>query len=428
MKVLVIGSGGREHALAWKIKQSPLVREVIVAPGNAGIAGLARTVDISAEDLTTLRDFARAEKVDLTIVGPEAPLVAGIVDMFNEAKLRIFGPRSAAAELEGSKAFCKALLRRHAIPTAGFRTFRDTAAVADYLRTSLFPVVVKADGLAAGKGVVVCATFEEALRTARDMLERKKFGKAGEKVVIEEFLVGEEVSLLAFVDGRNMVVLEPAQDHKRALDNDKGPNTGGMGAYSPVPCLSETDMRKAISEILVPVVHALHKEGRTYKGVLYAGLMLTQAGPKVLEFNVRFGDPETQPILMRMKSDIVPLFLASIDGTLDRCDVEWDERAAVCVVVASGGYPDKYEKGMEIRGLDAAAQLPEIQIFHAGTAVSGGKIVTSGGRVLGVTALGSSIAAARELAYRAIEKISFHRMHYRKDIAARAISSEPRGG
>jgi phosphoribosylamine--glycine ligase len=421
MKVLVVGSGGREHALAWKIKQSPLVDELIVAPGNAGIAQVSRTVDISVEDLSGLRDFARTEKVDLTVVGPEAPLAAGIADMFEEANLRIFGPRSVAAELEGSKAFCKALLRRHAIPSAGFRTVSEVKAAADYLRSSTFPVVVKADGLAAGKGVVVCAGFEEALRTTVDMLEQKKFGKAGEKVVIEDFLSGPEVSVLAFVDGRNMVVLEPAQDHKRALDDDKGPNTGGMGAYSPVPIFSETDMARTVSEILVPVVHALHKEGRTYKGILYAGLMLTQAGPKVLEFNVRFGDPETQPILMRLKSDIVPLFLATIDGTLDRCDIEWDEHAAVCVVVASGGYPDKYAKGAEIRGLDEATLVPDVQVFHAGTAMSAGKIVTSGGRVIGVTALGSSITAARETAYRAIERISFEKMRYRRDIAARAV-------
>ncbi|MDQ7780661.1 MAG: phosphoribosylamine--glycine ligase [Planctomycetota bacterium] len=421
MKVLVVGSGGREHALVWKIKQSPRVTELLAAPGNAGIASIARCVEVSSDDIKGLFDLARSEKVDLTVVGPEAPLTAGLVDKFEEARMRIFGPRSNAAELEGSKVFCKSLLRKHAIPTAGFRVVTSADAAADYLRSVAFPVVIKADGLAAGKGVSICNTYEDAVYVASGMLEKKIFGSAGDKIVIEDHLVGEEASVLACVDGRNLLVLEAAQDHKRALDGDKGPNTGGMGAYSPVPALSEADMKRVIAEILVPTVHAMRKEDRTYKGVLYAGIMLTRQGPKVLEFNVRFGDPETQPIIMRLKSDIIPLLEATIDGKLEACELEWDRRAAVCVVLASGGYPGKYEKGKQILGLTEVAASSNVAVFHAGTTRSGDKTVTSGGRVLGVTGLGQTIAAARDEVYKAVSMISFDGMHYRKDIAVKAM-------
>jgi phosphoribosylamine--glycine ligase len=428
MKVLVIGSGGREHALVWKIAQSRRVEQVLCAPGNAGIAGIAKCVDIAADNIAGLKTFVKKEGVELTVVGPEAPLAAGIVDEFMDAGLRIFGPTKAAARLEGSKVFCKNLLNKHGIPTATFRSFTEAAPALKYVREVPPPLVVKADGLAAGKGVIVCPTADEASAAIDQIMVAGAFGKAGASVVIEEFLEGTEASILAFVDGKTIAVLESAQDHKRAFDDDKGPNTGGMGAYSPTPFITQSIMRRIEKEILVPTVHALNRENSQYRGILYAGLMLTQAGPKVLEYNVRFGDPETQPVLMRMKSDIVPVMESVIDGRLETARIEWDSRIALCVVMASGGYPGKYEKGFEVFGLSDAAKMGDVAVFHAGTAVRDGKTVTSGGRVLGVTALGQTLLDARKRAYEAVRAVNFKNCHFRTDIGSKAIRrAEPKG-
>jgi len=421
MKVLVVGSGGREHALAWKISQSSLVDKVYCAPGNPGMAECGECVDIAADDLRSLRHFARDNRIDLTVVGPEDPLAAGIVDDFEEAGLTIFGPRRRAALLEASKVFCKQILRKHGVPTAEFRIFDDPRRARAYIETTGAPIVVKADGLAKGKGAIVCQTVEEAMKAVNRIMEEKEFGDAGNKVVVEECLTGEEASILAFTDGKTIAPLESSQDHKPVYDGDKGPNTGGMGAYSPAPIVDPDTQRTIEREILVPTVHAMNKEGRKYKGILYAGLMITSMGPKVLEFNVRFGDPETQPIVVRMKTDIVPLLMATIEEKLDEMSLEWDERPSVCVVMASGGYPEKYEKGKEITGLDEVKKMPDVHVFHAGTAVKDGKLVTNGGRVLGVTALGNNIEEARQRAYEAVSKIHFEGAHYRTDIGAKAI-------
>lgn len=423
MKVLVVGSGGREHALAWKLRQSPLVRQVFVAPGNAGTAQDAQNVPIAAEDIPRLVEFARQEKIDLTVVGPEAPLAAGIVDAFQAEGLRIFGPTKAAAELEASKVFCKHLLRKAKVPTAEFWTFDRVEEALHFLEQRAdAPVVVKADGLAAGKGVIVCDNREQAIAAVKKIAVEKAFGAAGERLVIEERLHGQEASVLAVTDGRTIVTLQPAQDHKPAYDGDQGPNTGGMGAYSPTPVVDDDTLHWIEEHILVPTVHALNREGRPYLGVLYAGLMMTIQGPRVLEFNVRFGDPECQPLMMRLRGDLAELLLAATERRLEELDpVDWDPRAAVCVVMASRGYPDHYEKGFPIRGLDEAEKLPDVKIFHAGTAVREGQIVTAGGRVLGVTALGETIPRAKYQAYAAVKLIRWEGAWCRKDIADKAL-------
>ncbi|MCD6404344.1 MAG: phosphoribosylamine--glycine ligase [Planctomycetes bacterium] len=421
MKVLVVGGGGREHALVWKIARSPLVSKVYSAPGNAGIAEEAEAIDIAAGDVASLLGFAKDSGIDLTVVGPEVPLVAGIVDKFQEEGLKIFGPRQHAANLEGSKAYSKMLMKSAGIPTARFKILSDLSAAKDYAEVTGAPIVIKASGLAAGKGVYVCKTIEEAHEAIDVVMKERIFGTAGDSVIIEECLTGEEASILAFVDGHAIFSLESSQDHKRAFDGDKGPNTGGMGAYSPAPVVTDRVMRQVERDVLVPVAYASNRNGCPYRGILYAGLMITEEGPSVLEFNVRFGDPETQPILMRMKSDIMEPILAVIDGSLADVAIEWDERPAVCVVMASGGYPGKYEKGKEITGIEEAEALGDVKVFHAGTALAGDKLVTNGGRVLGVTALGDTIAAAKERAYEAVGRIHFDGAHFRSDIADRAI-------
>ncbi len=424
MKILVIGSGGREHALVWKIAQSPQVKKIYAAPGNAGIARIAECVDITPENMDGLAQFAAKEKIQLTVVGPEGPLCKGIVDLFTEKGLRAFGPSKEAAKLEGSKVFCKNLMRRYGIPTPSFRVFNESAPAITYVRSATFPIVVKADGLAAGKGAVICQSVDEAVSTIDLMMVKQAFGLAGNQVVVEEFLNGIEASVISLVDGRSIVTMEIAQDHKRVYDNDRGPNTGGMGAYSPAPIVTERDMQRVVKEILVPTVHAMNKEQHRFRGVLYAGIMFTKSGPKLLEYNVRFGDPECQPLMMRLKSDLVTLMNATVDERLEKLPdppIEWDTDAAVCVVAASGGYPGRYEVGYEIDGLDAAAEHKNAVVFHAGTQKQGDKLITSGGRVLGVTAHGPSIKEAQENAYAAVKKISFTGMHYRTDIAAKAL-------
>jgi phosphoribosylamine--glycine ligase len=423
MNILVVGNGGREHALAWKLRQSPRASQVFVAPGNAGTALDAENVDIPATDFARLIAFARNNSIGLTVVGPEAPLTAGIVDAFQQAKLKIFGPSKAAAELEGSKAFCKNLLRHADVPTADYRIFRDAASAITYLNErEEAPLVIKADGLASGKGVIVCGNREEALAAVERVAGKREFGDAGRQFVIEERLHGQEVSVLAITDGRTLVTLSPAQDHKAAYDGDEGPNTGGMGAYCPTPLVNDKLIAQIEESVLVPTIHQMKRSRRQFKGVLYAGLMLTKQGPKVLEYNVRFGDPECQPLLMRLKSDLVDVLDAVAEDRLeDIAPLEWDPRPAVCVVMASEGYPGSYERGHVIRGLDEAAQLPDVKVFHAGTASSGGQIVTNGGRVLGVTALGSSIAAAKLQAYKAVKCIRWTGAWCRKDIADKAL-------
>lgn len=425
MKVLVIGSGGREHSLVWKIAQSPQVSKIYCAPGNPGISELAECINITADQTDLLCKFAVKENIDLTVVGPEAPLVDGIVDVFSKYKLKVFGPDKKAAILEDSKVFSKRLLRKHGIPTADFKCFDNYQHARQYVSSKVAPIVVKADGLSKGKGVFVCKTNDEALQAIDSIMKDKVFGNAGNQIVIEECLTGEEISLLAFTDGRNIVAMESSQDHKTVFDGDEGPNTGGMGAYSPVPIMTSELYLKVEKEILVPTVHAMNREGRPYKGVIYIGLMVTSSGPMVLEYNVRFGDPEAQVILSRMKSDIVPIMLATISGELDMIDLEWYPQASVCVVMASGGYPGSYDKGKEITGLDSLKNQDGISVFHAGTKLSNGKIVTNGGRVLGVVACGEDIEDAQKKVYEAVNKISFDGVHYRRDIASKAITNPP---
>lgn len=425
MKVLIVGSGGREHALAWKVAQSPRVALVFVAPGNAGTALEARTtnVAIAADDIAGLLDFARAEKIGLTIIGPEGPLVRGVVDAFAAAGLRCFGPTRAAARLEGSKAFMKEFLRRHRIPTAAHATFTREDFDAAWVRAQRAPLVVKADGLAAGKGVVICGSAEEAVATAGAMFAGR-FGTAGATIVIEEFLEGEEASFIAMVDGTHVLPLATSQDHKRLRDGDEGPNTGGMGAYSPAPVVTAAVHERTMQEVMRPTVRALAAEGTPYVGFLYAGLMIDASGaPRVLEFNCRFGDPETQPVLARMRSDLTVLCDAALDGRLAGCEVDWDPRAAVGVVLAAGGYPDTVRKGDVIHGLDAAARLPG-KVFHAGTAAQGATVVTNGGRVLCTVGLGDTVRAAQRQAYGLVDAISWEGMQYRRDIGHRAIARE----
>jgi phosphoribosylamine---glycine ligase len=422
MRVLVIGQGGREHALVDKLKQSPQVTAIYCAPGNAGTSELATNVDISATDIPRLLKFAQTEQIDLTVVGPEAPLVAGIVDEFMKANLRVFGPTKKAAELEGSKRFAKELMKKANVPTADFRVFVNAAEANSYLDERPDPrCVVKADGLAAGKGVVVCDTKDEARDAVRRMLLGKEFGDASSRVVIEERLEGEEISLLALVDEQTIVPLESAQDHKAAFDGDTGPNTGGMGAYSPTPLMTHELEDTVVEKVLIPIVHALKRDGRPFRGCLYAGLMLTAQGPKVLEFNVRFGDPETQAVLMRLKTDLATVLYATADGTLSSLEpLEWDPRPAVCVVMAAAGYPGEYKRGQAIRGLDEAAKVSDAKVYHAGTTTSAGQVVTDGGRVLGVTAIGASIPEAKLTAYQAVKCIRWDGAWCRKDISDKA--------
>ncbi len=422
MKVLVVGSGGREHALAWKISQSPLVEKIWCAPGNAGMASLAECVDIKAEDMEALADFASRQGVDLTVVGPEAPLVAGIADVFRERGLALFGPDRRAALMEGSKHFAKRLMLEAGVPTGRAEVFTDYEEAAECVRRSGPPYVVKADGLAAGKGVVIARDERAAYEALRACFLERKFGEAGDRVLIEEFLSGQEVSVLSFVDGEEILPLAPAQDYKRVGDGDTGPNTGGMGSYSPVPLMSEEDYRRVVEEILRPTAKAMVSRGIHYRGILYAGLILTEEGPKVLEFNVRFGDPETQAVLPRLKSDIVTAMLATLEGGLSDIDLEWSEESCVTVVVASGGYPGEYRRGYAIEGLQEAGSLEGVTIFHAGTKLGAdGSVLTDGGRVLNVSALGRDFREAREKAYRAVERIRFQDMYYRKDIALRVV-------
>lgn len=421
MKVLIIGGGGREHALAWKIKQSPKVNRIFCAPGNPGTADIAENVDIAADDVDGLLHFALEKEIDLTIVGPEQPLVMGICDRFREKGLRIFGPSAKAAQIEGNKVFCKDLMKKYRIPTAEYQTLESPEDEVGLFETAKGPIVVKASGLAAGKGVLICRDIQEAKLAVKKIMVDKAFGDSGNQVVVEEFLEGQEVSVLAFTDGKTVIPLESAQDHKAAYDGDKGPNTGGMGAYSPAPALTEPLRKIVMDEILLPAVRAMEKENCPYQGILYAGLMLTKDGIKVLEFNARFGDPETQPLLMRLRSDIVPLFEACIDGNLHEHSIEWKPMSSVCVVMASEGYPGSYPKGRPISGLTEAANLENIMVFHSGTKWADGKIVTNGGRVLGVTAMGEDIKSAIERAYEAVDKISWQGAHYRKDIGNRAI-------
>jgi phosphoribosylamine--glycine ligase len=421
MKILVIGGGGREHALVWKLQQSPKVEKIYCAPGNAGIGEIAALAPIGVEEIDRLADFAASEKIDLTVVGPELPLTLGIAELFQKKGLRIFGPGRAAAQLEGSKAFAKEILSENHIPTAAFGTFSDAAAAKKFLAGQEPPYVIKADGLAAGKGVLICSSRAEAESAIDDVLVRRLFGAAGDKVVIEEFLAGDEASFMVLTDGDHIVPLASSQDHKRVFDGDQGPNTGGMGAYSPAPVVTPEIHRRIMEEIVRPLLAGLKRRGIIYRGVLYVGVMLTRAGPKVLEFNARFGDPECQPLMLRLKSDLVPLMEATIDGRLDTVQAEWRDDAAVCVVLTAGGYPGSYDKGKEIEGLDALKDWPRGSVFHSGTIKMDGRWLTSGGRVLGVTALGENIAAAVAEVYRAVGQIHWEGMHYRKDIAQRAL-------
>jgi phosphoribosylamine---glycine ligase len=420
MRVLVVGNGGREHAIAWKISQSPQVQEIYVAPGNGGTRTLPKTTNIAiaATDVARLQNFAEQKQIDLTIVGPEAPLVDGIVDHFAAAGLTIFGPSRAAAQLEGSKAFAKAFMQRHGIPTGDAVSFTDFDEAMRYLRLQDDVPVVKASGLAAGKGVILPETIEEAAATIREMLLENRFGSAGAEVVIEERLAGEELSVLAFCDGQQVLLMPAAQDHKRAFDYDRGPNTGGMGAFAPSPLATPALLENVTQQILLPTMAGMAAEGMPYKGVLYAGLMLTKAGPKVLEFNCRLGDPETQAILPLLKSDLLELIQASVDGTLDKVSPSWSEQAAVTVVMASRGYPDEYEPGFEITGI-REAEAKGVQVFQAGTKYVDERLVNCGGRVLAVTALGATLAAASQHAYEGVRRIHFTGAHYRRDIGQR---------
>ncbi|MDP2928791.1 MAG: phosphoribosylamine--glycine ligase [Candidatus Omnitrophota bacterium] len=427
MKILVIGSGGREHAICWKIRESSLCDELYCAPGNGGISEIADIVDIQADDITALLNFAKEKKIDLTVVGPEIPLVLGIVNKFESEGLKIFGPSKDCAILEGSKVFSKELMKRWNIPTADFKVFDEAGEALAYLDTKSAPLVVKADGLCAGKGVVVCRTIKAAKEAVNEMMVKKVFGRAADKVIIEECLTGEEASIIVVSDGKNAVPLASSQDHKRVFDGDKGANTGGMGAYSPAPVVTERLFKEVIDKVILPVIKGLALEGKPYKGALYAGIMVTKDGPKVLEFNVRFGDPETQAIMPRLKGDFVDLMEKAIDGRLEGYSLKWDPRPAVSVVAASGGYPGNYEKGLEIKGVNLARTLKDVIVFHAGTmsgkrSTDGNDIfLTNGGRVLNVTALGPDIRSAINNCYDALSNIHFDKMHYRRDIGLKAV-------
>ncbi len=428
MKVLIIGSGGREHALAWKCAQSAHVEEVLVAPGNAGTAREAkvRNVDVPATDIEALATIARTEDIGLTIVGPEAPLVAGVVDRFKALGLPCFGPTAAAAQLEGSKAFSKDFLARHSIPTAAYRNFSELAPALSYIREQGAPIVIKADGLAAGKGVIVATTIDEAIQAATDMLAGGSFGEAGARIVVEEYLEGEEASFIVVTDGDRVLPLATSQDHKARDEGDVGPNTGGMGAYSPAPVVSDDIEQRIMDLVIRPTLAGMKADGQPYLGFLYAGLMIMPDGtPKVIEFNCRMGDPETQPILMRLRSDLVAICSATLEGTLDEQVADWDERAALGVVLAAGGYPGHYEKGAVILGLDEADSATQ-KVFHAGTASTDGAVTTNGGRVLCVVGLGESVADAAKTAYESLGKINWDGVYYRRDIGHRAIAREER--
>ena len=422
MNVLVIGSGGREHALCWKIKQSPLVQKVYCAPGNAGITSEAQCVDISVSDFDSLIDFAVKNSIELTIVGPEQPLSEGIVDLFEENGLKIFGPCQAAAELEGSKVFSKNLMKKYKIPTAEYSTFTDLNSALSWIKHINLPFVVKADGLAAGKGVIICNSPSEGENALNSIMKDKIFGEAGSEVVVEEFLRGEEASFFVFTDGKNFIPLQSSQDHKAAYDDDKGPNTGGMGAYCPAPIVNEKIREKVIDSVVVPTINAMESEGRLYKGILYFGLMISGEDIKVLEYNCRFGDPEAQPLLFRLKNDIVPIMdcIAS-GGELKQIKLDWKPGYSVCVVMASSGYPGKYEKEHEIKGLDSFNENDDIYVFHAGTKYSNSKTVTNGGRVLGVTAVGDDLVSTIDKTYTAVNKINCPNLFNRSDIGKKAL-------
>lgn len=424
MKILVVGGGGREHALAWKLIQSPHCSQVFVAPGNPGTDAEANieNVNIAVEDITGLVTFAKETAIDLTIIGPEVPLVLGIVDAFGEADLACFGPNKEAAQLEASKSFTKDFLARHNIPTAAYQVFSEVSPAVDYIRQQGAPIVVKADGLAAGKGVIVAFTEQQAIDAVEDMLSGNAFGEAGHRVVVEEFMTGEEASFIVMVDGKNILPLATSQDHKARDNGDKGPNTGGMGAYSPAPVVTDSVHQRIMNEVIIPTVEGMAADGRPYTGFLYAGLMIDEAGaPRVVEYNCRFGDPETQPILMRLQSDLVELCLAGLKGELNTVDAIWDKRAAVGVVLAAGGYPDTYNKGDVISGLDTTENV-DTKVFQAGTAFKNGNIVTAGGRVLCATALGQTVAEAQTKAYKIVDNITWQDMYYRTDIGYRAIA------
>jgi phosphoribosylamine--glycine ligase len=421
MDVLLIGGGGREHALAWKLAKSGNLGKLYIAPGNAGTAKCGQNIHIDATDIDKLVDFAKEKQVGLVVVGPEAPLADGVVDLLEAAGIKAFGPSAGAAKLEADKAFAKQLMRSCAISAAEGRIFDRFSDAKAYIASRDEAVVVKASGLAAGKGVFVCDDPSDGILAAEKIMCDKAFGAAGDQIVVEDKLLGEEASILAFVDGRNIYVMESSQDHKAVGDGDTGPNTGGMGAYSPAPVITDELMDRITREILVPIVDGMNRNGTPYRGVLYAGVMVTAGGPRVLEFNVRMGDPETQPILARLKSDLLEVCLAVCEGRLDQIRLDWDQRPAICVVMASGGYPGPYEKGKPITGLAEAEQVEDVMVFHAGTTVKEGNIVTNGGRVLGVTALGQTTGQAKAKAYEAVEKIAFEGAYYRRDIADKAI-------
>ncbi len=416
MKVLVVGGGGREHTIVWKLSQSPKVDKIYCAPGNAGIAQLAECVPIKATDIDGVVNFAEENKIDLTVVAPDDPLVLGMVDALEAKGLRAFGPRANAAIIEGSKVFSKELMKKYGIPTARYEVFDNADNAIEYLKTAPMPSVIKAEGLALGKGVIIAKTYDEAEKAVHDMMEDKVFGNAGNRIVIEEFLQGPEISVLAFTDGKTMRPMVSAQDHKRAYDNDEGLNTGGMGTFSPSRIYDDAMAKECMDNIFLPTMNAMNAEGRTFKGVLYFGLMATKDGVKVIEYNCRFGDPETQVVLPRLQGDLFDIFNAVIDEKLDEAQYSWRDGGCVCVVAASGGYPVKYEKGYEISGIEDAEAMDDVVVFHAGTALKDGKFVTAGGRVLGVTAVADSLDDAIKLAYKGIEKINFNKMHYRKDI------------
>jgi len=418
VRILVVGGGGREHAICWAIRKSAKVKELYCAPGNGGIAEVAECVPIAVNQFEELSQFAIDHAINLVVIGPDDPLADGIVDHFEAKQIPVFGPRQNAALIEGSKTFMKDLLKKYNIPTAAYEKFDSYEDAAAYLKTQQIPIVIKADGLAAGKGVTVAFSMEEAEKALHDIMVSKVFGESGNQVVIEEFLQGQEMSILSFVDGDVVKPMAPAQDHKQVFDGDKGPNTGGMGTYSPLPHIQQSVIDEAIETIIKPTAAAMVSEGRPFKGVLFAGLMITPEGPKTIEFNARFGDPETQVVLPRLKTDIVDIFLATVNGCLGQLDIQWSDEAAVCVVLASGGYPASFPKGLPIAGLD---QVSDALVFHAGTAVKDGQVVTNGGRVLGVVGLGANIAEARTKAYAEADKIRFDGKHYRTDIANKAL-------
>jgi len=427
VKVLVIGSGGREHSLVWKLSQSPRVDKIFCAPGNAGMAEIAECIDIKADDIDALLNFARYEWIDLTVVGPELPLTTGVVDAFKREGLRVFGPDKAGARLEGSKVFAKEFMLKYRIPTAEYKIFTSYLHAGEYVRLKGVPIVIKADGLAGGKGVFVAETHDEAINALKKIMKERVFGDAGNKVIVEQCLKGEEASFMVLTDGKTVIPLATSQDHKRVYDNDQGPNTGGMGAYSPAPIITKQLEARIMRDVINPLIEGLKREGIDYRGVIYAGLMICDGKPYVLEFNCRFGDPEAQPVLMRLKSDLFDVMMATVEGRLGGVSLSWKDYVAICVVISSKGYPDSYEKGKVIKGLDTLYKTScrkdrdDLFVFHAGTGIKDGEFITSGGRVLGVTALGEDIENAKKNAYKAIGKIHFEGMHYRKDIGDKAI-------